>query len=206
MVAAKRRTHDVTRAAWLMPRPSRLALWSGQRDVRPCRRGWLASDNCEVTPAQFPSARRRLSAHVPEVLLVLTGGCLTVGGLLHLAGAADAGDMAWVAGGTVGAAFSLWTMLSGLRRRRLVVDAIALLALVDALAVGEYLAAAVARVMVASGEALEGWAAGQFRRNGLRGLLCGLDAVLCLHTIQEDESYLSLADDTLAALTTTAGR
>jgi heavy metal translocating P-type ATPase len=87
-----------------------------------------------------------------------------------MAGAASAGDMVWVAGGIVGAGFSLWTMLASLRRGRLGVDIIALLALVGALAVGEYLAAAVISVMVASGQALEAWAAGRARRD-LRALL-----------------------------------
>jgi heavy metal translocating P-type ATPase len=47
---------------------------------------------------------------------------------------------------------------------------IALLAVCGALAVGEYLAAAVISVMLASGRALEGWAAGRARRD-LRALL-----------------------------------
>jgi heavy metal translocating P-type ATPase len=75
-----------------------------------------------------------------------------------------------VAAGIIGAAFSLWTMLAGLHRGRLGVDVIALLALVGALAVGEYLAAAVISFMVASGQALEAWAAGRARRD-LRTLL-----------------------------------
>jgi heavy metal translocating P-type ATPase len=103
-------------------------------------------------------------------LLVVTGGCLAVGGLLHLAGAADGAGVLWAIGGVVGAAYSLWTMLATLRRGRLGVDIIALLALVGALAVGEYLAAAVIAVMVASGRALEGWAAGRAHRD-LRALL-----------------------------------
>jgi heavy metal translocating P-type ATPase len=73
--------------------------------------------------------------------------------------------MAWVAGGIVGAAFSVWTMLVSWQRGRLGVDVIALLALAGALAVGEYLAAAVISVMVASGQALEAWAAGRARRD-----------------------------------------
>jgi soluble P-type ATPase/iron-sulfur cluster repair protein YtfE (RIC family) len=40
----------------------------------------------------------------------------------------------------------------------------------------------------------------------LRRLLYGLHAVLRLHTTQEDESYLSLADDTPAAVPTPVGR
>ena len=119
---------------------------------------------------QFMSARRWLAGHLATVLLLVTGGCLAAGGILHLAGAVDGADMAWMAGGAVGAAYSLWTMLASLRRGRLGVDVIALLALVGALVVGEYLAAAVISVMVASGRALEGWAAGRARRD-LRALL-----------------------------------
>ena len=107
---------------------------------------------------------------MPVALLAVTISGLAAGGILHLAGAAGAGDMAWIAGGIVGTAFSLWTMLARLRQGRLGVDVIALLALVGALAVGEYLAAAVISVMVASGQALEGWAAGRARRD-LRALL-----------------------------------
>jgi heavy metal translocating P-type ATPase len=109
-------------------------------------------------------------ASPPSALLAVTGGWLGVGGILHLAGAGAAGNVAWIVGGAVGAAYSLWSMLDSLRRGRLGVDAIALLALLGALAVGEYLAAAVISVMVASGRALEGWAAGRARRD-LRALL-----------------------------------
>ena len=52
-----------------------------------------------------------------------------------------------------------------LRRGRIGVDVIALLALAGALAVGELLAAAVISVMLASGRALEAWAAGRARRD-----------------------------------------
>ncbi|HAM02436.1 MAG TPA: heavy metal translocating P-type ATPase [Acidimicrobiaceae bacterium] len=73
--------------------------------------------------------------------------------------------MGWTAAGSVGAAYATWNMLEGLRRGRLGVDAIALLALLGALVVGEYLAAAVISVMVASGQALESWAQGRARRD-----------------------------------------
>ncbi len=70
----------------------------------------------------------------------------------------------------MGALYSLWTMVDSLQRGRLGVDAIAFLALVGALAVGEYLAAAVVAVMAASGRALEGWASGRARHE-MRSLL-----------------------------------
>jgi heavy metal translocating P-type ATPase len=93
-----------------------------------------------------------------------------VGSILHLAGAGAAGNAVWIAGGAVGAAYSLWTVLDSLRHGRLGVDVIAFLALIGALAVGEYLAASVISLMMASGRALENWAAGRARRD-LRALL-----------------------------------
>ena len=111
-----------------------------------------------------------LGRHLAVLLLDVTGAGLVVGGALHLAGAATAGDALWVACGAIGAAYSLWTMVDSLRRGRVGVDLIALLASVGALAVGEYLAAAVISVMMASGRALEGWAAGRANRD-LRRLL-----------------------------------
>ncbi len=111
-----------------------------------------------------------LGRHLAVLLLDVTGACLVVGGALHLAGAATAGNAVWVASGAIGAAYSLWTMVDSLRRGRVGVDLIALLASVGALAVAEYLAAAVISVMMASGRALEAWAAGRANRD-LRRLL-----------------------------------
>jgi heavy metal translocating P-type ATPase len=109
--------------------------------------------------------RQWLAGHVALVLLVATGGCLALGGAFYLAGVIHGADAVWIAGGVVGVAFSLWTMVQSLGRRRLGVDVIAVLAMVGALAVEEYLAAAVISVMLASGRALEGWAAGRARRD-----------------------------------------
>ena len=111
-----------------------------------------------------------LGQHLALMLLIVTGACLAVGGALHLAGTATEGDAVWIVAGAIGAAYSLWTMVESLRRGRVGVDVIALLASVGALAVGEYLAAAVISVMMASGRALEGWAAGRANRD-LRRLL-----------------------------------
>src|ERR1035441_6186678 len=73
-------------------------------------------------------------------------------------------DAAWLAVGACGAAYALWAMAEAIRRGRIGVDVIALLALIGAMAVGELLAAAVISVMLASGRALEAWAAGRARR------------------------------------------
>ena len=99
------------------------------------------------------------------VLLALTVSGLAAGLGLHLAGMGGAGDAAWAAVGVCGAGYALWAMGEALARRRVGVDVIALLALAGALAVGELLAAAVISVMLASGRALEAWAAGRARRD-----------------------------------------
>ena len=88
---------------------------------------------------------------------------LVVGGLLHWAGAGAQGNLIWIIVAGCGIALSIGSTIESLLRGRLGVDIIALLALVGAVAVGEYLAGAVISVMLASGRALEGWAAGQAR-------------------------------------------
>ncbi len=80
------------------------------------------------------------------------------------------GNLLWIVVAGCGIALSLYSTLESLAAGRLGVDVIALLALVGAVAVGEYLAGAVISVMLASGRALEGWAAGQARRE-LQALL-----------------------------------
>src|SRR5664279_2327017 len=104
------------------------------------------------------------------VPLGLTSAGLVVGGLLHWAGLGAAGNLTWIVVTGCGIALSLYSTLECLVAGRLGVDIIALLALVGATGVGEYLAGAVISVMLASGRALEGWAAGQARRE-LRSLL-----------------------------------
>jgi heavy metal translocating P-type ATPase len=111
-----------------------------------------------------------LVSHGPVVLLDTTVCALIVGGALHAGGATEAGNLVWIVGGSVGAAYSLWMTVGALRARRLGVDLIALLALVGALSVGEYLAAALIAVMVTTGRALESWATGRARHD-LRSLL-----------------------------------
>src|SRR5215469_8417167 len=111
-----------------------------------------------------------VAQRLPLLLLAVITLALAVGGVLHLAGTGGAGDAAWLAAGACGSAYALWAMADALRQHRVGVDVIALLALVGAIAVGELLAAAVIAVMLASGRALEAWAAGRARRD-LRALL-----------------------------------
>ena len=106
----------------------------------------------------------------PSVLLGAAVAGLGAGGALHLAGLPAGGDAVWDATGAFGTVYSLWTMVDSLRRSRVGVDLIALLALLGALATGEHLAAAVVSTMLVTGRALEGWAAGRARHD-LQGLL-----------------------------------
>jgi len=106
-----------------------------------------------------------LARHTAFLLLAVTVSGLVAGGVLYLASARGAANEAWIAAGVCGAAYALWAMADSLHRGRLGVDVIALLALAGALAVGEYLAAAVISVMLASGRALEAWAGRRARRD-----------------------------------------
>lgn len=114
--------------------------------------------------------RSWLGRYTAAALLGVTVTGLAAGGIMRLAGAAGAGNAAWLGVGVCGAAYALWAVADSLRRRRAGVDVIALLALAGAIAVGELLAAAVISVMLASGRALEGWAAGRADRD-LQSLL-----------------------------------
>ncbi len=110
---------------------------------------------------------RRRSAWV---LLVVTVSGLAVGGLARLAGAGGVSDVAWLATAACGLGYALWSAADSVRRGRVGVDVIALLALAGAMAVRELLAAAVISVMLTSGRWLEAWAA-ERARHDLNALL-----------------------------------
>jgi heavy metal translocating P-type ATPase len=88
---------------------------------------------------------------------------LVAGAALHLAGLAAAGDAVWTAVGLAGAAWSATLVAGTLRSGRVGADAIAVVAVVGALIVGEPLAAALITVMLATGRLLEATAAGRAR-------------------------------------------
>jgi P-type E1-E2 ATPase len=72
--------------------------------------------------------------------------------------------VAWTVTTILGILAAGWWVIDSVRHGRLGVDVIALLALCGALAVHEELAGAVIAVMLATGRALEAWAAGRARR------------------------------------------
>jgi len=97
-----------------------------------------------------------------SLVLALTG--LALGGVLYLTGHGAAADAAWAATAGLGAVAAVWWVVDAAREGRLGVDVIALLALVGALATGEYLAGAVITVMLASGRTIEARAGARARR------------------------------------------
>jgi len=135
-----------------------------------CPNGPAENNLNEMASVRSPDKPLRLARRVAPLLLVITSGALAAGGILHGWGSGGAGNVSWSVAGAFGAAYALWSMVDSLRRKRLGVDVIAFLALIGALGVGEYLAGAVIGVMVASGRALESWAAGRAHRD-LRALL-----------------------------------
>lgn len=107
----------------------------------------------------------RTVASVERLLLALALGGLSLGGVLSLLDAGGAAHATWAAVTALGIVPAAWAMLAALRNRRLGVDVMALLALVGALLVHEYLAGAVITVMLTTGRALEAHAAGRARRD-----------------------------------------
>jgi heavy metal translocating P-type ATPase len=115
-----------------------------------------------------PAVRSRGEAEA--ALLGVAVALLAAGGALYLVGATEAADALWALDTIVGIVPACWWVIDAARHRRLGVDALAVLALVGTLAIGEYVAGAVITVMLASGRTLEARAAGRARRE-LRALL-----------------------------------
>jgi heavy metal translocating P-type ATPase len=99
------------------------------------------------------------------LLLAVTTVSLAAGGLAWLVSGRGVADACWLVAAAFGLGYALWSAVDAIRRGRLGVDVIALLAVAGAVAVREYLAAAVISVMLASGRTLEAWAALRARRD-----------------------------------------
>ena len=108
-------------------------------------------------PSLTAESRTRL---LPLATLTL----IVAGGALHMAGAPTAGDAVWAA--TVAVMLIPLTVSTArtLAAGRVGVDAIALIAMAGALAVGQYLAGAVIALMLSGGNALEAMASRRARR------------------------------------------
>ena len=126
-----------------------------------------------VTGGTGPGSVRgiaRLRPLIEPVLVVLTVGALAAGGIAWLTGWREVADGCWIAGTVLAVLPALVWVAVALRRGRLGVDVIAVLALVGTLLVHEYLAGALIAVMLAGGRALDA-AATRRASHDLRALL-----------------------------------
>ncbi|MCB0931143.1 MAG: cadmium-translocating P-type ATPase [Mycobacterium sp.] len=103
-------------------------------------------------------------------LLGVTLAALAAGGVARLAGAPAVADYLWIASTVAAIVPAAWWVISGLRNGKFGVDVLAVLSLVGALAVREYLAGALIAVMLATGQALDA-AAERRATKDLRALL-----------------------------------
>jgi cation transport ATPase len=83
---------------------------------------------------------------------------VTIGGILWVAGAHDAGNVVWAVTTLVGAIPLVQDITRSLVRREFGVDWIALLAIIGCLGLDQYLAGAVIVLMLSSGQTLESYA------------------------------------------------
>ena len=125
-------------------------------------------------PAQQLGTLRSRSAALgvgePRALVAVILAALIGGGILHLLDLGEAGDALWALTIMLALIPLTWSVVGTLRRGDVGVDAIALVAMVGALALGEYLAGAVIALMLSGGNALEA-AAGRRARRELTALL-----------------------------------
>lgn len=105
-----------------------------------------------------PATRREAGA------FAIASGLLLAGLALQVSGRGGEADAAWALVAAGALVVSAIAIARDLLRRHAGVDLIAVLALAGALALGEYLAGAVIGVMLATGRALESYAAGRAER------------------------------------------
>ena len=120
---------------------------------------------------------KRLTAESRSLLLAAaTLALIVAGGVLHLLGATTAGDAVWAATVVTMLVPLTWSIVRTLGQGRVGVDAIALIAMAGALAIGEYLAGAVIALMLSGGNALEATAQRRARRE-LTALLARMPTI-----------------------------
>ena len=178
--SARRRGGARRRAAPALAARRRLPRARGARSqprARPSSRGRRGRRPHPPRPAAASHRRQELVAideiaFVPEQvrqlrdkgLPVVALGSIVAGAVLWLAGSESGADLAWAAGAVVVLVPLVVSTARSLLRRDVGVDAIALVAIVWALALDQYLAAAIVALMMSGGAALEAWAAGRARR------------------------------------------
>ena len=111
--------------------------------------------NATASPVKVGDGSQPLRQAVIRVLLATTLVALIAGGMAWLLGAHDVAGICWAAGTLVAILPAVWWVVAALRRGRVGADIIAVLALVGTPAIHDYLAGALIRVMLATGQALE---------------------------------------------------
>jgi heavy metal translocating P-type ATPase len=112
-----------------------------------------------LSPAHLPAADTR-----PRLLALACLLLIAIGGVLSLFGATAAGNAVWAATVALMLVPLTWSIIRTLAQGRVGVDAIALIAMAGALAIGQYLAGAVIALMLSGGNALEASASRRARR------------------------------------------
>ncbi len=105
-----------------------------------------------MSGSRFTARAGRL---LPVLLLAVTLSALAGGGLAWWIGSPRTAELIWSSGILAAVVPAIWWVAAALRQHRLGTDLIAVLALLGALAVGEYLAGALIAVMLATGRTLE---------------------------------------------------
>jgi heavy metal translocating P-type ATPase len=114
---------------------------------------------------------------------------LAIGLTLQYLGSEVSGQVAFGVGASIGLYLSSWLLIRAIKNREMGSDALALISILATMLTGEWLAASVVSVMLASGRALETWAEGR-AQNQLKALLDRAPRVA--HVIRADSEIIDI--------------
>ena len=114
---------------------------------------------------------------------------LAIGLTLQYLGSEVSGQVAFGVGASIGLYLSSWLLIRAIKNREMGSDVLALISILATMLTGEWLAASVVSVMLASGRALETWAEGR-AQNQLKALLDRAPRVA--HVIRADSEIIDI--------------
>jgi heavy metal translocating P-type ATPase len=114
---------------------------------------------------------------------------LAIGLTLQYLGSEVSGQVAFGGGASIGLYLSSWLLIRAIKNREMGSDVLALISILATMLTGEWLAASVVSVMLASGRALETWAEGR-AQNQLKALLDRAPRVA--HVIRADSEIIDI--------------
>ncbi|WP_138316549.1 heavy metal translocating P-type ATPase [Rhodoluna limnophila] len=114
---------------------------------------------------------------------------LAIGLTLQYLGSEFSGQVAFGVGASIGLYLSSWLLIRAIKNREMGSDVLALISILATMLTGEWLAASVVSVMLASGRALETWAEGR-AQNQLKALLDRAPRVA--HVIRADSEIIGI--------------